>query len=318
MIDFLAGLVDPDMLRTTLVVATPLLLAALGELLLERVGLLNLAIEGMVAVGAVVGFSVVYLVGKSAGAVVLAILAAALSGVVIGAIYGGLTLQLQANQITVGLALLIFGLGASSLLYRAVVGVTTTPPSIGTLPVWRIPGLADLPYVGRILFQHDPFVYLGLLTVVPVWWVLYRTPLGLRVRATGESPKAVDSLGLPLMGLRWSALAAGSALIGIAGAFFPLSLVGGYSDDIASGRGWLALMLVIFGRWRPWTIAAGALLFAWVEALQFQFGVTTKAIPPQFLRMLPYVLAIVVLVRVYGKAQAPAALTKPYDREARF
>lgn len=318
MIEFLAGLVDADMLRTTLVVATPLLLAALGELLLERVGLLNLAIEGMVAVGAAVGFAVVFLGGKSPGMVILAIVVAGLSGVAIGAIYGAMSLNLQANQITVGLALLIFGLGASSLLYRGVVGVTTTPPSIGTLPVWRIPVLSDIPYLGRILFQHDPFVYLGLLTVVPVWWVLYRTPLGLRVRATGESPKAVDSLGLPLMSLRWSALAAGSALIGIAGAFFPLSLVGGYSDGIASGRGWLALMLVIFGRWRPWTIAAGALLFAWVEALQFQFGVTTKVIPPQFLRMLPYVLAIVVLVRVYGKAQAPASLTKSYDREARF
>lgn len=318
MSDFLLGLVDPDMLRTTLVVATPLLLAALGELLLERVGLLNLAIEGMVAVGAAVGFSVVFVMGKTTGSVLLAILAAAVSGIVVGSIYGAMTLNLQANQITVGLALLIFGLGASSLLYRGVVGITTTPPSIGTLPVWRVPLLSELPYVGRILFQHDLFVYLGLLTVVPVWWLLYRTPLGLRLRATGESPKAVDSLGLPLMGLRWSALAAGAALIGIAGAFFPLSLVGGYSDDIASGRGWLALMLVIFGRWRPWSIAVGALLFAWVEALQFQFGVTTKVIPPQFLRMLPYVLAVVVLVRVYGKAQAPAALTKPYDREARF
>jgi ABC-type uncharacterized transport system permease subunit len=314
----LSGFVDADMLRTTLVVATPLLLAALGELLLERVGLLNLAIEGMVATGASVAFAVVYLAGSSAPGIVGAVAAAAVSGVLIGLVYGWLTLGLQANQITVGLALLIFGLGAASLLYRGVVGITTTPPSIGTLPVWRIPLLSDIPYVGRVLFQHDPFVYLGLLVIVPVWWLLYRTPLGLRLRATGESPKAVDSLGLPLLSLRFSGLVVGSALIGIAGAFFPLSLVGGYSDNIASGRGWLALMLVIFGRWRPWTIMAGALLFAWVEALQFQFGVTTKAIPPQFLRMLPYVLAIIVLVRVYGKAQAPAALTKPYDREARF
>jgi len=316
--EFLAGLVDADMLRTTLVVATPLLLASLGELLLERVGLLNLAIEGMVAVGAAVGFCLVFVLGRSAPTVVAAIVAAAVAVILIGAIFGWLTLQLQANQITVGLALLILGLGASSLLYRGVVGVTTTPPSIGTLPLWRIPLLSDIPYFGRILFQHDLFVYVGLFVIVPVWWVLYRTPLGLRLRATGESPKAVDALGLPLMRLRWSALVAGCALIGIAGSFFPLSLVGGYSDDIASGRGWLALMLVIFGRWRPWTIAAGALLFAWVEALQFQFGVTSKAIPPQFLRMLPYVLAIIVLVRVYGSAQAPAALTKPYDRESRF
>lgn len=318
MIDFLAGLVDADMLRTTLVVATPLLLAALGELLLERVGLLNLAIEGMVAVGAVVGFSVVYVFGSSLTGVLAGVAAAAVAGMLMGTAFGTMTLGLKANQITVGLALLIFGLGASSLLYRGVVGVTTTPPSIGTLPVLAIPGLADIPYLGRILFQHDLFVYLGLFVVVPVAWLLSRTPLGLRLRASGENPKAVDSLGLPLDRLRWSALLAGTALIGIAGAFFPLSLVGGYSDDIASGRGWLALMLVIFGRWRPWTIALGALLFAWVEALQFQFGITSKAIPPQFLRMLPYVLAIVVLVRVYGTARAPAALAQTYDREARF
>lgn len=316
--DLLLDLVDADMLRTMLVVATPLLLASLGELLLERVGLLNLAIEGMVAVGASVGFCVVFLAGRTASTVVLAIATAAVASILIGIVFGWLTLQLQANQITVGLALLILGLGASSLLYRGVVGVTTTPPSIGTLPLWRIPWLSEIPYIGRILFQHDLFVYAGLLVVVPVWWVLHRTPLGLRLRAVGESPKAVDALGLPLMRLRWSALVAGCGLIGVAGSFFPLSLVGGYADDIASGRGWLALMLVIFGRWRPWTIAAGALLFAYVEALQFQFGVTSKAIPPQFLRMLPYVLAIVVLVRVYGQAQAPAALTKPYDRESRF
>jgi ABC-type uncharacterized transport system permease subunit len=306
-----------DMLRTMLIVAAPLLLAALGELILERVGILNLAIEGMVSFAAAATFVLVFTVGGMGGAIG-GILLAAVVAVAIGLILGWMSISLQANQITVGLGLLILGLGAASLLYRAVVGVTTVPPRIATLPVVSVPFLGDLPYIGRVLFQHNLFVYAGLLAVVPVWYFLYRTPLGMRLRATGENPKSVDSLGLPLNLLRYGGVVGGSALIGVAGAFFPLALTGGYFDGIAGGRGWLALMLVIFGRWRPWTIAVGALLFAYVDALQFTFAVTTKAIPPQFLRMLPYVLAVVVLVRVYGRAQAPAALAKSYDREARF
>lgn len=314
----LSQLVHADMLRTMLIVATPLLIAAMGELVLERAGLLNLAIEGMVALSAAAAFAFVFVVGAGPLGILGALGAAAAASVVVGLLFGWMSLTMQSNQITVGLGLLIFGLGAASLLYRAVVGITTVPPRISTLPTIRIPLLADLPFVGRVLFQHNAFVYLGLLTVIPVWYVLYRTPLGLRLRATGENPKSVDSLGLPLQRLRYGAVVVGSGLIGVAGAFFPLVLTGGYADGIAGGRGWLALMLVIFGRWRPWTIAAGALLFAYVDAMQFTFAVTSKAIPPQFLRMLPYVLAIVVLVRVYGRAQAPAALAKPYDREARF
>lgn len=314
----LSQLVHADMLRTMLIVATPLLIAAMGELVLERAGLLNLAIEGMVSVSAAATFAFVFVVGAGPLGILGALTAAAAVSIAIGLLFGWMSLTMQSNQITVGLGLLIFGLGAASLLYRAVVGITTVPPRISTLSVIAIPGLADLPFVGRVLFQHNAFVYLGLLTVIPVWYVLYRTPLGLRLRATGENPKSVDSLGLPLQRLRYGAVVAGCALIGVAGAFFPLVLTGGYADGIAGGRGWLALMLVIFGRWRPWTIAAGALLFAYVDAMQFTFAVTSKAVPPQFLRMLPYVLAIVVLVRVYGRAQAPAALAKPYDREARF
>lgn len=314
----LTNLLSVDLLRTTIIVASPLLLAAMGELILERAGMLNLSIEGMVSVSAAATFAVVYLIGAGPSGIGLALLAAAVTSVLMGLIYGWLCLSLQANQITVGLGLLILGLGAASLLYRGTVGISTTPPRIPTLPVIPIPGLVDIPILGPVLFRHSLFVYAAVLIVVPVWYVLYRTDLGLRVRATGENPKSVDSLGLPLQALRYGALIAGTSLIGLAGAFFPLILTGGYSDGIAGGRGWLALMLVIFGRWRPWLIFFGALLFAYVDALQFTFAVTVQAIPPQFLRMLPYVLAIIVLVQVYGRAQRPAALTQPYDREARF
>jgi simple sugar transport system permease protein len=307
-------LVNTDMLRTTVLVATPLLIAALGELVLERSGVLNLAIEGMVTLAASTAFVLVF----SLGSAPLGVAGAALAAMLVGALLAILCVSLKANQITVGLGLLILGLGAASLLYRAVVGVTTTPPRITTLSPLAIPGLANLPVAGPALFTQTVYVYAGLLAILPVWWVLFRTPLGLRLRATGENPKSVDSLGLPVTRIRYGAVIVGSALIGAAGGFFPLVLTGGYGDNLVGGRGWLALMLVIFGRWRPGQIVLGALLFAYVDALQFRVAATSQAVPPQFLQMLPYVLAVLVLTSVYRRAQAPAALAKPYDREARF
>ncbi len=307
-----------SLLRTTLIVMTPLLLAAMGELVLERAGVLNLSVEGMIGLSASATFCTIFVLGPGTVNVMFGLLAGAAAAMAMGLFFGWTSLTLQANQITVGLGLLIFGLGASSLLYRVAVGITTTPPRIATLIARPIPILSELPFVGGVLFRHNLFVYLGLLVVVPVWFVLYRTQVGLQVRATGENPKSVDSLGLPLQRLRYGAVLTGTALIGVAGAFFPLVLTGGFTDDIAGGRGWLAIMLVIFGRWRPWLIALGAFLFAYVDAVQFTFAATSKVIPPQFMRMLPFVLAILVLVRFYGRASAPAALARPYDREARY
>jgi simple sugar transport system permease protein len=311
-------LVDANLLRTMIVVATPLLVAALGELVLERAGILNLAIEGMVTLGAAAAFVVLFAMAGLTGGVALSLLSAATAAAVVGLVLAYLCVGLRANQITVGLGLLIFSLGAASLLYRAVVGVTTSPPRVPTLTPEAVPGLAEIPYLGTVLFRHNLFVYAALLLVVPVWWLLFRTPLGLRIRATGENPKSADSLGLPVQRIRYGAVLAGSALIGLAGAFFPLVLTGGWSESTVGGRGWLALMLVIFGRWRPWQVVAGALLFAYVDAVGFVFAATSRLIPVQFLQMLPYVLAIAVLVQVYQRAQAPAALAKPYDREARY
>jgi len=306
--------VDPQLLRLAVAIAAPFLLAALGELLMERSGVLNVGIEGMMAVGAVVGFLGTW---GSGGSYLVGIGAAMLAGGLLTLILGCYAISLRGQQITAGLGLLVFGLGLASLLYRAAVGVEFAAPRVQVLPSVPLPGLARLPVVGEVLFSHDLLVYGSFLLVPLVHGFLFGTPLGLRLRACGDNPRAADTLGVNVVALRYAATVAGGLLIGLAGAYLPLAITGGYSDGMVGGRGWIALMLVILGRWLPWAVVGGALLFAYVEALQFRLALVTRAVPPQLLLALPYLLAIAVLVRVYRGAQAPAALAVPYDREAR-
>jgi general nucleoside transport system permease protein len=304
---------DVQLWQQMLVYAAPLIIAAMGELLIERSGVLNVGIEGMMLVAAAVGFVVAFETG-SVGAGAGAAMAASGALAVILAYYG---ITLRGSQITVGLALYVLGIGLSSLLYRVVFGVRLSPPRLATLAPVPVPGLAEIPVLGPILFQHNVLVYVALALVPAVHLVLFRTPLGLRLRATGENPRAVDALGINVFALRYAATVVGGLLIGLGGAYLPLALTGTFSDNMTAGRGWLALMLVIFGRWMPFSALLGAFLFAYVESFQFKLAMGTKLIPPQFLLMLPYVFAMVVLVRVYRGAQAPTALAVAYDREAR-
>jgi simple sugar transport system permease protein len=203
------------------------------------------------------------------------------------------------------------------LLYRAVVGVQFAAPRVDVLPPAPISVLADLPVAGTVLFSQDVLVYVAFLLVPVLQVLLFGTPLGLRWRACGENPRAADTVGVNVVALRYAATLLGGLLIGLAGAYLPLTITGGYSDGMVGGRGWIALMLVILGRWLPFGAVGGALLFAYIEALQFKVALVAKALPPQFFQMLPYLVAIVVLVRVYRGARAPAALARPYDRELR-
>ena len=305
---------DPQLLRLTVAVAAPFIVAALGELLMERAGILNVGIEGVMAVGAAVGFLGTWATG---GSYLVGLLAAMLAGAALCLVLAYYGITLRGQQITVGLGLLVFGLGLASLLYRAVVGVQLAAPRVDVLPPAPIPGLADLPVVGTVLFSQDVLVYVAFLLVPVLQVLLFSTPLGLRWRACGENPRAADTVGVNVVALRYAATLLGGLLIGLAGAYLPLTITGGYSDNMVGGRGWIALMLVILGRWLPWLVILGALLFAYVEALQFRVALVTRAVPPQLLLALPYLLAIGVLVRVYRGAQAPAALALPYDREAR-
>ena len=309
----LTPLTDLQLWQQMFVYAAPLIIAAMGELLIERSGVLNVGIEGMMLVAAVVCFIAAFHTGSATGGIAAAMAASGAMALVL-AYYG---ISLRGSQITVGLGLYVLGIGLSSLLYRVVFGVRLSPPRVSTLTPVALPGLSDIPVLGPVLFQQNVLVYAALLLVPAVHLFLFRTPLGLRMRAVGENPRAVDTLGIDVTRLRYAATLVGGFLIGAGGAYLPLTLTGTFSDNMTAGRGWLALMLVIFGRWRPYQALAGALLFAYVESLQFKVALTTKLVPPQFLLMLPYVFAMIVLVRVYRGARAPRALALPYDREAR-
>src|SRR5262249_14601346 len=273
----------------------------------------NIGIEGMMLVGAAVGFIAAVLTGSLAAGVAAAMLA----GGALGLVLAYYAVDLRGSQVTVGLGLVVLGVGLSSVPSRGVFGVRLTPPRVVTLPAFAIPGLADLPGVGRVLFRQNVMVYAALLLVPVLHLFLFRTPLGLRLRAAGENPRALDTLGLDVFTRRRTATVAGGLLIGAAGAYLPLALTGTFNDNMTAGRGWPALMLVIFGRWPPAWAWLGALLLGGVESLQFKLALPTGAVPPQFLLMLPYLFAMVALVWIYRGARAPAALAVPYDREAR-
>ena len=309
--------VSVDLMRATVILVAPLLLAALGEMLCERAGVLNLSVEGQMTLAAATTFVVVFAVGWTPGAVLAGVVLGMLVSVFVALLLSVLCLSIRADQISVGLALLVFSFGAAALLYGVVVGSPLSSPRIATLPQASVWGLAEIPLLGRILFQHNLLVYVGLLIVVPVAWLVLRTRAGLLIRASGENPRSVDSLGLPLQRIRYSAVLAGGALIGMAGAYFPLVLAGGFANGIIGGRGWLAIMVVILGRWRPLPILGACVLFGYLDSLQFQLAVTRHGVPTQFLQALPYVVAIVVIATVYKRTQFPAWLTRTYSREAR-
>lgn len=306
-------LLDPALFRLAVAMSAPLVLASAGEILMERAGLLNVAIEGMVTLGAAVAF----LAGFTSGSTAAGLGAAAVAGTLVASVLAYYAVVWRQEQVTVGLTLYVLCVGLASLLYRWVVGVRLTPPRVDTLPPVALPGLAQVPLFGEVLFTQHALVYGAAAVVVAVHLLLFRTSLGLRLRAAGENPVAADTVGVDVFRLRKGAAGAGGALIGLAGAALPFTLTGTFTEGIAGGRGWIALMLVIFGRWTPVGATAGALLFAYVEALQFKLAMVGRAVPPQFLQMLPYAFAILVLVRAYRGARAPEALGRAYHREAR-
>jgi simple sugar transport system permease protein len=262
-------------------------------------------IEGMMAVAAAVAF----LTALRSGSMTAGLGAGMIAGALLAGVLVYYAVALRASQLTVGLSLFVLGTGLASLVYRGVIGVTMSTPVVETLRAVPVPGLAR--------FAQNVLVYAALLLVPAVSVFLFRTTVGLRIRASGENPRALDTVGVNVGAIRWGATVGGGLLIGLAGAYLPLAVTGTYSDGMVGGRGWIALMIVIFGRWSPGWALVGAILFAYTEALQFKLALVTKAIPPQFFQMLPYLVAIVVLVRVYRGAEPPRALGVPYERESR-
>lgn len=292
----------------------PYILAAQGTMLSGRAGVFNVSQEGMLTLGAAVGF----LVSLKVGSNLLGLVAAAIVGALFGLILGVVTTYLRLDQFVVGLALFFLALGAASLLYRVVIGITMSQPLIPLIGKWRIPLLADIPLVGPVLFDQDPMVYFALLGSVALWWFLYRTDAGMRLRSVGENPKAADSLGINVASTRVWASVVGAALMAIAGAYLPMVYTGTFTDGMAGGRGWLAIALTFFGGWRPQFIVAGGAFFAGMEVLALRAQVAGIGIPHQFVAMLPFVATLLVMIFAFRWAKVPAFLGRNYDRESRI
>jgi len=284
--------------------STPLLLAASGELMVERSGVLNLGVEGMMIVGAACGFAGAYLSGST----LVGALCGILAGAAMAAIFGVLTLGLAVNQVATGLALTIFGVGLSGLIGAGFVGQKITPA-----PQLYLPFLTDIPFVGRILFGEDAFVYVSIALVVGIWLFLYRTRPGLVLRAVGDNHSSAHALGYPVLRIRMLAVLFGGGCAGLGGAFLPLAYTPFFIPGMTAGRGWIALALVVFSSWRPGRLVAGAYLFGAVSILQLHTQALGLGIPSQLMSSLPYLATVVVLVlisRTRGTAgsAAPASL----------
>jgi len=302
-----------DFLKLTFLSMVPFVLASQGTMLGGRTGVFNVAQEGIMLVGASVGFLVSYLSGSN----FIGVLAAMLVGGLFSLILAYFTTTLKMDQFVVGLALFFIGTGLSSLLPKLVIGVTLTPPLVPTLPDLPIPLLSKIPIFGPILFNQNLLVYFSILLSVGLWYILFHTNLGLRLRSVGENPKAADALGINVTSNRYLTTIIGGMLIGLAGAYLPMVYTGTFTDLMVKGRGWIAIALTFFGGWSPLPIFLGSLFFAAVEVLSFRFQVGTSVIPYQILTMLPYIATIVVMIFTFGKSRVPAFLGQNYDRERR-
>lgn len=291
---------------------TPVLYAALGELVCERSGVLNLGVEGMMLVGAVSGFLAAVRTGSLAWGVAAAIIA----GGCMGLIHAFMTITLKVNQVVSGLALTLFGTGLSGYLGKSVIGV----PLAATFHQASIPGLSSIPVIGTVFFKHDLLVYLTYVVVPFLWFYLYRTRPGLHLRSVGESPETADALGVSVFSIRYASAVAGGMLAGLGGAYLSLAYAPSWLENMTAGRGWIAVALVIFAVWDPFRAMLGAYLFGGIDALGFRIQVLGSQIPSFFLKMMPYVFTIVVLIIVTATAarrssRAPEALGVPYERE---
>ena len=297
-----------QLLVLTLAAGTPLVYAALGELVTEKSGVLNLGVEGMMLVGAVTSF----IVAATTHSPWLGVVAGTAAGAALSLIFGVLTLSLMANQVASGLALSLFGIGLSAFVGLNYVSVVIDPIT----PI-AIPGLSDLPLVGKLLFGHNPLVYLSLALFAAIQWYLYRTRAGLIVRAVGESPQSAHAIGFPVVRIRYLAVLFGGACAGLGGAYLAVAYTPLWVESMTAGRGWIALALVVFATWKPWRVLAGAYLFGGVTLAQFQAQGMGVDIPSQYLSMLPYLATIVVLAIISRDAatirlNAPASLGKPF------
>jgi ABC-type uncharacterized transport system permease subunit len=300
------------MLAAGIRLAVPILLAALGEIVTERAGVLNLGLEGIMLAGALAGFMATSWAEHDlpAAAPWLGLGAGMLAGLAMGLVMAVLTVSLRTDQVVAGIMLVALGYGATAYVYREAFGSLTA--RIAPMAPAPVPGLAELPVVGPVLFAQDPATYLSLAVLAGVWFLLFRTTWGLAIRAVGEHPAAADSAGVDVLRTRYAAVLVGAALTGLGGAVLTVAQLGIFKEGVTAGRGWIAIALVIFARWRPGLALAGALLFGFATALQFRLqALNLPWLPYEVLLMLPYLLTLLVLLCARTEG-APAALGTPY------
>ncbi|MEO0636868.1 MAG: ABC transporter permease [Pseudomonadota bacterium] len=297
---------------TVITAATPLLLAAMGELIAERSGVLNLGVEGMMVTGAVAAFAGAQLTGSAYAGMIVG----ALAGALLAGLFAVLVLYFVTNQVATGLALTLFGLGLSGLIGASYVG----EPGIKLAPLFGAPPeetSAPIAAVWRLILGHDLLVYMSLLSIPAVIWFLNRTRGGLVLRAVGDSHGSAHALGYPVLRVRLLAVLFGGLMAGLGGAYLSLVYTPQWTDGMTAGRGWIALALVVFASWLPKRVALGAYLFGGVTLLQFHLQAIGVSVPAQFLNALPYIVTIVVLVAISGNRRliavnTPACLGKPF------
>lgn len=302
-------------LHAAVVAGTPLLLATLGEILTEKAGHINLGVEGMMLIGAVMGFVTGYSTGNPVYALIISMLAGAFAAL----IYSLLTVSLRANQVVTGLTLTIFGTGLSSLLGQKVVGQSLPEGIKAFFAPIKVPVLGKIPYIGNVFFNHDVFVYLSYILTIIIGVYLYKTSIGLNLKAVGENPAAADAASINISIYKYINILLGGALAGLGGAYLSLVHVPTWQENIVAGRGWIAVALVIFAAWNPHKAVIGAYLFGGLDIIGFRIKVSF--ISPYFLAMLPYLVTIVILVvissRKSKKNSPPKALGLSYFREER-
>lgn len=301
-------------LAAGVVLGTPLAYAALGELLAERAGVINLGVEGMMLMGAVVGFVTALQTSNP----VIGLAAGVAAGAGLALVHAAMTVSLRVNQIVMGLTLAILGSGLSAYIGTGYAGRRPTV-TVANLP---IPGLSAIPGLGRIFFDHDVLVYAVPVVALGIWALLYRTRPGLWLRSVGEHPGAADASGVPVVPIRYAAVVTGGGLAGMAGAYFSVVYTRGWAEGMTSGRGWIAIALVIFASWDPIVVLLGALLFGFVDSLNFQFQGIGVPVSTYVMAMMPYVFTLVVLALTWTRMRSrhfgmPAGLGIPYEREAR-
>lgn len=314
MVETILHMLDIGFFAALLRIATPLLLATMGELIAERSGVLNLGIEGTMLLGAMTGFTAAYFSGN----LWLGVVAALATGALVGFLMALLTVVLGVSQHVSGIGTTLLTTGLAFFLYRMIFGQPAVPPNVVAFAPVPVPLLSAIPIIGPIFFNQAAITYLALLSVPLTWLALHRTRWGLNLRTVGENPRAADTAGVSVWSMRIQALVLSGALMGLGGAYLTISQFNAFTFGVISGRGWVCIALVVFGQWLPWRCAAGVLLFAMIEALQLRLQANnTLNIPYEVFLMLPFVMTILAMALVSRNANAPASLLIPFRKEER-